>query len=66
MGALTSCTMEGIADLWRAKATVASVQEQQDTFAEFSRALNPRLCAGLFFLLPVLQFFSLPEGLPFF
>ncbi|CAJ1340514.1 unnamed protein product, partial [Effrenium voratum] len=40
VGALTSCTMEGIADLWRAKATVASVQEQQDTFAEFSRSLT--------------------------
>ncbi|CAE7949076.1 unnamed protein product [Symbiodinium sp. KB8] len=40
IGLVTAETMESVADLWRAKASASSVEEQQQTFMEFQRNLN--------------------------
>ena len=45
IGLVTAETMESLADLWRAKASASSVEEQQQTFIEFQRNLNDAVAA---------------------
>ena len=40
IGKDTAEAVSGVAELWRVKATSASVEEQQETFAEFSQSLT--------------------------
>ncbi|CAE7362795.1 unnamed protein product [Symbiodinium natans] len=45
IGLVTAESMESVADLWRAKASAASVEEQQQTFIEFQRNLSDAVAA---------------------
>lgn len=40
IGADTAETIQGVADLWRTKATVTAMEEQQQTFVEHQRNVN--------------------------